>query len=264
EGLIGGLGNDTMFGDAAANHLLGARGSDRLYGQAGNDTLEGGLGNDHLWGGEGADRLIGGDGQEIDYARYDDANWGNLIIRLDNPALNTGAAQGDRYVGIEGLIGGLGNDTMFGDAAANHLLGARGSDRLYGQAGNDTLEGGPGNDTVEGGPGNDHLWGGEGADLFVFNTSLGKENIDRLFDFSTVDDTLLLHCNVFIELATGFQRQEVFVIGNTAENDAHRLVYDIGSGNLFYDSDGIDSADSVLFAVFEPGTALSAADFCVF
>ncbi|WP_413687731.1 calcium-binding protein, partial [Rhodobacter sp. Har01] len=84
--IIGRAGNDTIFGGGGDDSILGSSGVDRLHGQAGNDTLEGGPGNDHLWGGEGADRLIGGDGQEIDYARYDDANWGNLIIRLDNPA----------------------------------------------------------------------------------------------------------------------------------------------------------------------------------
>ena len=48
--------------------------------------------NDHLYGGLGADQHIGRAG--IDFAGYDDANYGNLgnlTISLDDPALNVGA-----------------------------------------------------------------------------------------------------------------------------------------------------------------------------
>ena len=55
-----------------------------------------------------ADRLLGGVGTGVDYAAYDDANWGNLVISLANPSQNTGVAAGDTVAGTVaggGVIG---------------------------------------------------------------------------------------------------------------------------------------------------------------
>ncbi|KAB2949527.1 MAG: hypothetical protein F9K19_23735, partial [Rhizobiaceae bacterium] len=160
ENAIGGSGIDTMFGNSVSNNL---------YGRNGADVIDGREGNDHLYGGLGADQHIGGTG--LDFARYDDANYGNLTIRLDNAALNVGAAAvGDTYNGIECLVGGLGNDTVVGDNLAN---------RLYGQGGTDTIIGRNGNDILDGGDGTDHLYGGLGADQHIGGAGL---------DFARYDD----------------------------------------------------------------------------
>ena len=135
--VIGGSGEDLVRGNEIAN---------TLFGKNGNDQLIGGGGADNLYGGLGADRLVGDDG--FDYARYDDANYGNLVISLANRALNTGAAKGDTYESIEGVVGGVGKDTITGDAAINVLRGGGGNDILNGGTGADTLDGGAGNDTV--------------------------------------------------------------------------------------------------------------------
>jgi Ca2+-binding RTX toxin-like protein len=153
---LNGIGNDaanTVTGNKAANRLDGGTGSDQLDGQdgddillggTGNDILRGGTGQDHLSGGAGADTLDGGDG--FDYARYDDAGHGNLKVSLAKSALNTGAAAGDRFVGIEGLVGGSGHDVLYGNAAKNRLYGLGGNDSLFGSTGGDTLHGGAGFD----------------------------------------------------------------------------------------------------------------------
>ncbi|CAG0981052.1 MAG: hypothetical protein F9K19_23745 [Rhizobiaceae bacterium] len=160
ENAVGGSGADTMFGNSVSNSL---------YGRNGADVIDGREGNDHLYGGLGADQHIGGAG--LDFARYDDANYGNLTIRLDNPALNVGAAAvGDTYVGIECLVGGLGNDTVIGDNLAN---------RLFGQGGTDSILGRNGNDILDGGIGNDHLYGGFGADQHIGGAGI---------DFARYDD----------------------------------------------------------------------------
>ncbi len=112
-----------------------------IYGGVGNDHLSGDAGGDNLWGGAGADAHYGGNDAGVDYARYDDANWGNLVIRLDNAALNTGVAAGDTYSGIERLVGGAGNDTVVGNASNNYLFGS-GGDNLWGGAGADAHYGG--------------------------------------------------------------------------------------------------------------------------
>jgi Ca2+-binding RTX toxin-like protein len=167
---------NTVVGNEHGNVLVGWGGADALYGDEGGDELKGGQGNDELFGGDGDDNLYGGVGADahtggagIDYARYDDANYGNLTIRLDNSALNLGvAAVGDTYTGIEGLFGGGGLDSIVGNAVNNDLRGLVGADSLAGQAGNDTLHGGDGNDTLDGGLGADYLSGGTGSDRVTY------------------------------------------------------------------------------------------------
>ena len=124
--MVGGVGNDTITGDDAGNALLGKGGNDMLYGGLGADAMSGDAG--------------------FDYARYDDANYGNLVISLKTPASNTGAAAGDTYTGIEGVVGGVGNDTITGDDAGNALLGKGGNDMLYGGLGADAMSGDTGFD----------------------------------------------------------------------------------------------------------------------
>ena len=148
--------NETILGSSVADSISGYNGDDLIYGGVGNDSLYGGGGDDVFWGGAGADILSGSLG--FDYARYDDANWGNLTIRLDDSSLNIGAAAvGDTYSSIEGLVGGTGNDAIHGDTSTNHLIGLGGNDSLYGGNANDTLEGGAGADLLDGGDGTDRV-----------------------------------------------------------------------------------------------------------
>ena len=96
---------------------------------------------------------------------------------------------------IEGVLGGSGNDTTFGNGLDNTL---RGYDALIGGAGNDRLEGGTGADWLVGDVGNDRLIGGEGvdvltggagADTFDLGTAAGW---DVAFDFNTAEDRFSL------------------------------------------------------------------------
>jgi Ca2+-binding RTX toxin-like protein len=120
EGLEGSGFGDTLGGDAAANLILGGGGNDQLFGRVGNDQLYGGEGDDTLSGGAGADRLTGGAG--LDLASYAESR--ALRVDLAQPGLSTGEALGDQFEGIEGLVGGIGNDTLLGDGQANLLIGA--------------------------------------------------------------------------------------------------------------------------------------------
>ncbi|MFA5952605.1 MAG: calcium-binding protein [Hyphomicrobium sp.] len=117
-----------------------------IRGNSANNALDGGLGDDRIYGGAGADTISGGDVEAsdgfpsivgFDIAAYDDEVSG-LTIRLDTPSLNTGAAAGDIYFGIEGIVGGSGNDLIAGNSANNYLSGSAGNDTLIGGAGNDT------------------------------------------------------------------------------------------------------------------------------
>ena len=119
ENLIGSAYNDTLTGDSNANILTGNAGDDTLIGR------------------DGADTHNGGDG--TDTASYAAAVTVNLAT-----GTHTGEAQGDTFNSIEIISGSPLNDTLTGNAFANHLQGAAGNDTLVGLAGADTLNGGPG------------------------------------------------------------------------------------------------------------------------
>lgn len=127
ENLIGGLGNDRLFGDANSNDIQGG---------LGNDTLDGGLGNDLLDGGLG-----------VDISSFVDLTSSVSVDLRVTVGQQTGAGI-DTFAGIEGARGGAGNDILIGDANANLLFGGVGNDTVNGGLGNDLVDGGLGSDTL--------------------------------------------------------------------------------------------------------------------
>lgn len=123
--LFGGAGNDILLGGDGDDRLIGGADRDRLLGEGGNDELIGGHGRDYAWGGDGDDRLEGGSHGDV-------------------------------------LIGGTGNDRLFGEQGADYLRGDSGNDELLGGDGQDLLVGSEGDDTLDGGAGSDRLYGGDG------------------------------------------------------------------------------------------------------
>ena len=103
-----------------------------------------------------------------------------------NPAvINLGDRNDSATIGVFGLnvLGGPGNDTIvvagnarpgFVDAAAPNegdgLLGGAGNDRLYGGANDDSLDGGRGNDLIVTGGGRNDVNGGPGNDV-IYSTN---------------------------------------------------------------------------------------------
>ncbi|MGL4490157.1 MAG: calcium-binding protein [Rhizobiaceae bacterium] len=235
---------DTMRGTALGDRLYGLTGNDILITGDGADTLVGGLGFDNLYGGRGADKHFGGDGASADYARYDDANYGNLMLRLDAPNLNTGAAAvGDTYTGIEGLVGGSGSDVIVGNAANNYVFGVGG------------------NDYMDGRQGNDYLNGGAGADRFRFATALNATtNVDTIVGFTPGTDDLLLKQSIFASIGTSLSVSE-FRIGPAALDVNDHIIYNNVTGELFYDPNGNGAGGQILFARLTSGLALTVADF---
>ncbi|MFG0630369.1 immunoglobulin-like domain-containing protein [Pseudomonas sp. xss_2] len=95
--LMGGAGNDIIFGQGGNDYIDGGKGNDILLGGTGNDTLLGGEGNDVLFGGVGKDTLIGGKGNDIlsggagaDTFVWKAGDLGNDVIKDFKPA------EGDR------------------------------------------------------------------------------------------------------------------------------------------------------------------------
>jgi Ca2+-binding RTX toxin-like protein len=240
EGLVGGAGNDSVYGNSGNDYLFGSGGNDLIYGRIGNDFLSGDAGGDNLWGGSGADAHYGGDG--LDYARYDDADRGNLTLRLDNAALNAGAgAVGDTYTGIEGLVGGAGADVIIGNASVNYLFGQGGADYIDGLGGSDYLN------------------GGAGADRFRFSTALSGSNVDHVADFQHLVDDILLLQSVFAGIGPTLTADE-FRIG-MAQDANDRILYNPGTGQIYYDSNANVAGGMMLFATVTAGTVLTFDDF---
>ncbi|WP_201860997.1 cadherin domain-containing protein [Microvirga soli] len=140
-------------GTSGDDHYIGSNQSgDILRGEGGNDFLRGEGGDDILNGGTGADRLDGGEGNDI-VSYYVEGSTIGIIASL------TSAIDGDTYISIEGLRGGLGNDSLTGSDGNNTLQGGQGHDTLVGAGGEDTLVGEGGNDVLYAGAGKDSLWG---------------------------------------------------------------------------------------------------------
>ncbi|MGL4491169.1 MAG: M10 family metallopeptidase C-terminal domain-containing protein [Rhizobiaceae bacterium] len=191
--------------------------------------------------------LDGGPAVEFDFARYDDANWGNLTIRLDKPQLNTGVAAGDVYYSIEGIVGGVGNDLIVGDEGHNYLFGGGGNDYLYAAAGND------------------HLNGGAGADKFALTAALFelRPNVSFIVDFTHALDDIMLAMSVYTAIGTTLDASE-FVLGASAVDANDFIMYNSVNGDLFYDINGNAAGGQTLFARVVAGTVLDAADFVIF
>ena len=107
------------------------------------------------------------DGNIIAVASYEGSSSG-VTASLADPGQNTGAAAGDVYLSIKGLIGSTSADVLIGDDKANVIQGGNGSDSLDGGKGFDSLIGGAGNDTIDGGAGDDALDGSEGIDTVSY------------------------------------------------------------------------------------------------
>ena len=109
--------------------------------------------------------------------------------------------------------------------------------------------------------GDDILTGGTGEDSFVFNSP--NEGVDTITDFSVEDDTLVFSAAGFDGLTAGMVISEMFTVGTAATSNEHRFIYNSGSGDLFYDSDGTGDNNQLKLASLTTGLALTSNDFGV-
>ncbi|NIX78194.1 cadherin domain-containing protein [Microvirga terricola] len=156
------------------------------------------------------------------------------------------------------------------DVAERGVVGSKDHDYLVGGSGKDSFDGSAGNDTLNGGLGNDTLKGGAGKDAFVFNTKLGKTNVDKIVGFNVKDDTIFLDNAIFKKLGTKgtFAKpakldKKFFTIGTEAKDKNDYIVYDKKTGKLFYDADGNGAAKAVHFATLDKNLKMTYADFMV-
>jgi Ca2+-binding RTX toxin-like protein len=142
--VLGGRGSDEVDGGAGRDRVRGGSGNDTVYGGPGRDDVDGGMGDDSVTGGRGSfdaiaggigrDRIDGGPGGH-DVASYRSAG-GPIQVDLDRGRVR--GAENERLIGIEGVIGGVGDSRCFGPSLAIRRCGSSGL-AISGSAGADDL-----------------------------------------------------------------------------------------------------------------------------
>ncbi len=242
--LSAGGGNDTVFGSFGDDYVLGGLGDDRidggdgndfLFGQDGNDVIDGQNGDDAMFGGLGADRMTGGEGNDWMYG-----NNGN-----------------DR------LTGGFGDDLMDGGANNDTITDDFGNDTAIGGAGNDTITTGADNDFIEGGAGADRLSGGTGSDVY-FYASRAHGN-DTILNFESSNDRFEFSGLGFrVDPGTNLEDGTTFIAGTgtlAAAVAEATVLYNTGTGQLWFDVDGTGAAAAQLIATIQGAPQVTNQDF---
>jgi Ca2+-binding RTX toxin-like protein len=236
---------------------------------------------------------LSGTGAVVGTLLPDDPNaWDEFSYTLLNSAGGRFELRGDRIVVKNGLLldyeqvrshqikvrvtdaGGLSFDkdltitvsnrtteVTAGSSSANKFVGGGGNDRLGGSSGYDTLIGGSGNDTLSGGTARDLLTGGSGKDVFLFDTTPNKLYPDVITDFLSISDTFQLKRTAFKAMPKGTLSSKAFVLGKAAKDADDRIIYDKGTGSVYYDADGTGRSTAVKIATLTNKATLSHYDF---
>jgi serralysin len=179
----------------------------------------------------------------------DNLGAGNILNLLGEAIAGVNPVTSNRVnqptAGDDILFGTDGNDKIKGGAGDDYIRGGAGNDRLFGNEGKDAIIGGTGNDFLYGGAGDDILTGGMGKDRFIFGdgtpfdaASLG---IDRINDFTPGEDSIGLNKATFNLFKRDFAGKFAIVNDDaSAATSTAEIVYNSGSGSLFYNTNGID------------------------
>ena len=170
DSVVGGAGNDTILTGDDADTIDGGIGNDVIDAGFDADLVQGGAGADSIQGSEGADTIDGGDDNDVIYGGVSPLDPNYYIAQVYDL---TDDIDPDPTNNADLLMGGAGNDRIYGQDD---------SDTLQGGTGDDTLDGGIDDDVLEGGVGADVLIGGEGDDEFIYTAGDGA---DTITDFGT-------------------------------------------------------------------------------
>ncbi len=263
ENLQGGPHNDILVGSDAANVIKGGGGDDVIYAHNGNDTLLAEHGDDWIRGGNGNDYIDGGDGDDIaDYSQssgpVDASLWWGV-------AEDDGLGGSDQLFNLENLIGSAHSDELQGDDWDNFLSGGKGNDKIRGEDGDDVLIGGAGNDQLYGGSGEDTYMGGRGADEFIFDNEPELAG-SVIMDFSLLDDDMIrFDWEAFAELADwSASNFKSGTLASIVQDEDDFILYDPGTGKLYYDPDGDMEASPALVVTLIGKPALTFGDIFAF
>ena len=235
----------SVTGTTAIN-LTGNALAQRIFGNAGANRLEDGLG--------ASDSLIGALGNDTYVVR----NAGTLIVENAGGGTNDIVAASVSFVlaaddNIERMqttsAAGLTPINLTGNALAQTIVGNSGANRIDGKGGSDTLT------------------GGAGPDVFVFTSTLGATNIDRIVGYTAVADQIEIDNAVFtgmidnnLALAASAFTANLTGLATLA---TQRIIYETDTGFLWFDQDGTGGVAARHFATVTIGTALAASEFTV-
>ena len=294
--ITGGSGSDLMVGDDGDDQFnISVNYWEAEPGPFGSDTVSGGAGIDTLSYGFAGSRVIvdfatgtisGGDeggGGSVSFSgieRFSGTDWGDQIT--GNAAANWLDGSG----GADTIAGGGGNDTIYGDSwysgpwttsqlsggdGDDQLFAGFGADRLDGGAGSDLLQGSDGRDTLTGGLGRDTLQGGYHDDAFVFDAAPGTANADVIADFDyggqdaiRLDVRAMATLGPVGTLTAGDGRFYAATDAAGGHDADDRIVYNLTTGELFYDGDGDGAGTAQLIATVQGTPMLFATDFTVY
>jgi Tol biopolymer transport system component len=137
--------------------MMGSLRSDKIFGTATHDKACGGAGNDTISLGAGSDVGYGGACGALSPPEDDTASWWEASLRAILRASHPPAAVPASGDGNDRLVGGKGEDALFGGAGNDTVVGGSGRDLLSGGSGGDVLVGGPGRNRYQGGMGSDSI-----------------------------------------------------------------------------------------------------------
>jgi Ca2+-binding RTX toxin-like protein len=234
-----GSGDINATGNDLANYLTGNSGANILSGAGRDDTMAGGAGDDTYIVSDMADKVIENDREGVD-----------TVISSQTFSLG-------KLLYVENLtLSGKGALNATGNGLDNVLTGNAGANVIDGKLGADTIAGGGGADT---------LTGGAGADHFVFDAALADAGVDVIKDFNVAEDTIAFDHDVFGALGgPGALAAGAFRVGAGATDADDRIIYNSGTGELFYDADGAGAAwTQVKVAQLSGGLSMTDQDFLV-
>ncbi|CAN5427983.1 hypothetical protein BH10PSE7_BH10PSE7_18730 [soil metagenome] len=254
-----------VTGNEFANNITGNKYKNSINGGAGDDTISGGDGADTLSGGLGEDKLLGGVGDDqITSAGGKDTLAGGIgddlyLIITSGEQVIVEDEHDDGFDTVQSAV----SHRMAPGVERLYLTGNEGDQIALGNASANQIYGHGFNCTIDGLGGADTLYGGLGRDNFRFSSPIGAE-YDGVELYTPAHDTILLSRSIFTGIASGELAEGAFMIGQVALDPDDRVIYNFGSGDLYFDADGSKpGASRVLFAVLDPGLKLTSADFVI-
>jgi Ca2+-binding RTX toxin-like protein len=241
DSLIGGQGNDFLFGDGSGEYFIipVPQVSDLIDGD-GTESISSIAVRNIPYGMLLSDGVVGGNTSAIGDTRVDITGWSTSNIQLlifESSLANSDASVTDD---ISIVLDVVTVETATADTAAapgtNTRLNSQtisidltpstvtpGHDSIEGNGGNDTLVGNLGYDTLDGGAGNDTFYdtplnflnGSDGDDVFIISRqrNINNEYSDITLDFrsntSTLDSDRSLSNSYYIEGDSGIDRVQI-------------------------------------------------------
>nr|WP_319515071.1 calcium-binding protein [uncultured Cohaesibacter sp.] len=205
--------NTVLRGTNFADNILGGIGDDAIYGQGSDDVIVGGLGNDYLDGGSGnntyiyslgdgsdtiqTQKILGSDSENMlilhdispDQVSVERDYLGSLVLTLPEAETITIYDQFSSNDGIDEIV--FDNGVIW---TRSHIAQLQVDQQLTDS--HDIVSGSNLGEVYEGGHGNDVIDGWYGSDTYVYTLGDGHDKISDNQNSSSEIDTIILH-NVF-------------------------------------------------------------------